>query len=610
MPTGTRGRPPESCAAPPTAPSWSTASKPAACISASSWSTAALPPSPMPPPPCSRNTHATALPAPASRRRLRRSCQEASQARAACGRRDAGGAGPSCGPHDSTAARAVKCSVCAAAGGRAVRRPCRRGTPVADANDTSPEERLTVQRTSTPPPPPPLLLRCSRRGDGMATSTSADRSYLSMPPAAPPPPPTSPVCAARNAAAAISIRAAAGHTARPATMWSCRYAPRVVDSATENSTVAAAASAPRAVCGGVSEPTRTLALASIACCGASTQWRVRRHGRRAVAPPHPSADADPPTTWRPGSAPLPPAEDPCAAVGANSTCALVPWNANALTPHNAPSAPPPPPLLLLLQRAPPPAANAWRAPGQPAGCRGKAHTASAESASATWWLTDVRWLVGGARACSSMCCACSSPSAPDAGSACPNHVLDGASSRGAGDAPAASAPAAPPPAPPAPLALDRRAGAVQRQRNHSGGVCAPAAGAAAVSAAAADVPDAMHRRPHHVLLSGTVGRGQAAAAAVLVDRRADQQRKRWSRRARASALSAAMTTMATCQHKHSDRLCAHVAVGALVQRLAAALGRQHARLLEHGTCVGVQDVVDSAQERMPVARQQRIPHHA
>ena len=78
--------------------------------------------------------------------------------------------------------------------------------------------------------------------------------------------------------------------------------------------------------------------------------------------------------------------------------------------------------------------------------------------------------------------------------------------------------------------------------------------------------------PHHLLLAGPVGRRQAAAAPILVHRTSAEQRQ-------CAVLACSARRL---QQQGSDCLAAHIAVGRGIQRLAAAVCRQHARLVEHG----------------------------
>eukprot|EP00955_Chlamydomonas_euryale_P077831 363041-Chlamydomonas_euryale.AAC.6 len=103
--------------------------------------------------------------------------------------------------------------------------------------------------------------------------------------------------------------------------------------------------------------------------------------------------------------------------GRTTTCALVPWNANELTPattHSASSARP---------------ARRRAAVERPARCRGTP-AAPAVRAPPSGPSTT-----GCATRCRSAAAACRAPIAPAAGSVCPRPVLSDASSRGAGGAP-------------------------------------------------------------------------------------------------------------------------------------------------------------------------------
>ena len=78
------------------------------------------------------------------------------------------------------------------------------------------------------------------------------------------------------------------------------------------------------------------------------------------------------------------------------------------------------------------------------------------------------------------------------------------------------------------------------------------------------------RLADHRLLRGAARRGEAAAAAVLVHRAAADHGEH--------AVAVGLRVGQALEHDHPATLAAHVAVRRRVERLAAAVGREHARL--------------------------------
>eukprot|EP00955_Chlamydomonas_euryale_P074705 362107-Chlamydomonas_euryale.AAC.9 len=174
-----------------------------------------------------------------------------------------------------------------------------------------------------------------------------------------------PPSAVTTVAAASSSSAAAGSRGKPATTWSPRCASRAASASMRTHMHVrgrgrgTAVPPPFAVRTGCSSPTETRAANGCgggcgqkrSACSAATVPPTPDAPRCAAAVRQAAADAD---------------ELALASAGAKSTCAFVPWNANALTPHSAavaahapPSAalPPLPPRLLLRPHAQGPGAR-------------------------------------------------------------------------------------------------------------------------------------------------------------------------------------------------------------------------------------------------------------
>ena len=84
------------------------------------------------------------------------------------------------------------------------------------------------------------------------------------------------------------------------------------------------------------------------------------------------------------------------------------------------------------------------------------------------------------------------------------------------------------------------------------------------------------RGAHHRLLGGAVRGGEAAAGPVLVDRRAADHGE--------DAVAVGLRVAQALQHDDAAALAAHEAVGRRVERLAAAVGRQHVQLGQRDRC--------------------------
>ncbi len=118
-------------------------------------------------------------------------------------------------------------------------------------------------------------------------------------------------------------------------------------------------------------------------------------------------------------------------------------------------------------------------------------------------------------------------------------------------------------------------------------------GSGAVRLDVGDVAGLQHGRaqrgPHHLLLRGAVGDGQAAALAVLAHRRAADQGDH--------AVAVAQGVGQPLEDDHAAALGAAVAVGRVVEGLAHPVGREHARLGEDDVVARVVDGVDAAAQR-------------
>ncbi|CAJ4519222.1 Uncharacterised protein [Burkholderia pseudomallei] len=107
---------------------------------------------------------------------------------------------------------------------------------------------------------------------------------------------------------------------------------------------------------------------------------------------------------------------------------------------------------------------------------------------------------------------------------------------------------------------------------------------------AARVDAGSHVRLHdHVALRGRVRRGERARPAVVIDRAAADHA--------VDRVAFAPRVAEPLQEQHADALAAHEAVGAARERLAAAVGREHARLAEPDMRVRRQDRLHAADER-------------
>ena len=136
--------------------------------------------------------------------------------------------------------------------------------------------------------------------------------------------------------------------------------------------------------------------------------------------------------------------------------------------------------------------------------------------------------------------------------------------------------------------LARSAGAVHRtDRLHLDGIAERRTGAVGLDVV--DVrrlqPCVVERGAQHRFLGWPARRRQPAAAAVLVDRRAADHR--------VDAIAIAQRITQSLEHDDAHALTAHVAVARRVERLAAAVAREHARTAEvHGE-VGCQHQADT-----------------
>jgi hypothetical protein len=101
------------------------------------------------------------------------------------------------------------------------------------------------------------------------------------------------------------------------------------------------------------------------------------------------------------------------------------------------------------------------------------------------------------------------------------------------------------------------------------------------------------------LLCGSIRRGQAIAAPVLVHRRAANHRE--------DRIPAIESVRQPLEHDDRAAFRAHVAVGSGIKRLATPIGRHHARLRQVDVDLGRQDQVDATGEReVALARSQAV----
>ena len=112
-------------------------------------------------------------------------------------------------------------------------------------------------------------------------------------------------------------------------------------------------------------------------------------------------------------------------------------------------------------------------------------------------------------------------------------------------------------------------------------------------------PAADERLPDHGLLRGTVGRGQAVAAPILVDGGSANDGD--------DAIAVLDRAREPLEHDHGASFAADVAVGRGVERLAPAVGRHHARLGQVDVHLGRENQVDAAGQRdVALARPQAL----
>ncbi len=103
----------------------------------------------------------------------------------------------------------------------------------------------------------------------------------------------------------------------------------------------------------------------------------------------------------------------------------------------------------------------------------------------------------------------------------------------------------------------------------------------------------------HGLLCGPVGRGDPAAAPVLIERRAADDGQH--------AIAVRLGVIEPLEHEHDTALAAHITIGRGIECLAAAIGRHHPALGEADVQFGRKNEVHPAGQRgVALAEPQRL----